>query len=56
MNMPTTLRIFAILLMISSSGLLIWGIMNKTPMITTAMPLLLVGIALSVVARKREGK
>jgi CHASE2 domain-containing sensor protein len=56
MNVPTMLRILAIMLMLASSGLLIWGIMNDKPMVPIAMPLLVVGIAVSTVARKREGK
>jgi hypothetical protein len=50
------LSILAIVLMLASIGLLIFGILNDKPMVTIAMPLLVVGIAVGAQARKREGK
>lgn len=50
------LSILAIALMLASIGLLIFGIVNDKPMVTIAMPLLVVGIAVGAQARKREGK
>ena len=50
------LQLVAILCMLGSIGLLIFGIVNDRPMVTVAMPLLIVGIALGAQARKREGK
>ena len=50
------MQIAAILFMVSAIILLIFGIVNDKPMVTIAMPLLVVGIALGAQARKREGK
>ncbi len=50
------MQLVAILCMLGAIGLLIFGIVNDRPMVTVAMPLLIVGIALGAQARKREGK
>ena len=50
------LSIFAILLMLAAIGLLIFGIINDKPMVTIAMPLLVVGIAVGAAARRQTGK
>ncbi|MBU6166646.1 MAG: hypothetical protein KGQ52_11025 [Alphaproteobacteria bacterium] len=47
---------FAFVLMLASIGLLIFGIMNKTPMIPIAMALLVTGISLLTVANAQNAK
>jgi len=50
------LQIAAILFMFGAIVLLIFGIVNDKPMVTIAMPLLVVGIALGAASRRQTGK
>jgi hypothetical protein len=49
-------QLAAIAFMLGAIGLLVYGIVTDKPMVTIAMPLLIVGIALGAQARKNEGK
>ena len=50
------LRIFAILFMLTSIGMLIYGIVSDTPLTAYAMPPLIIGIALGAKARRQTRK
>ncbi len=50
------MQIAAILFMLAAIVLLVFGIMSDKPMVTIAMPLLVVGISLGTVANAKNKK